>query len=170
MMKHFKAFSLIEMMVTITVIAFMLVLVIPSVENILGSNQSRALSDELALSLRLAKTEAIRLNTAVSLCAASTSSQNACGSDLTFQNGWIIFKDDNSSGSFSSSDDILKVGPRPKSHVTLSSNQSTFTFDNMGFLTSNATSITVSPLHCNNSQRIVNLSSVGRVNVSESQC
>ena len=165
-----KAYSLIELMVTVSVLSIFLVFIVPSVNNLISNNQALAISDELALSLRLAKTEAIKLNTSVSLCSASSSAQDTCGSNTSFPFGWIVFKDDSESGTFSNTSDIIKVSPLPKSHVTLTSTLTSFTFNSMGYLTSNTTDITVSPTHCASTKRQISLSSIGRVKVLETNC
>lgn len=64
-------FTLIELMVAIAVLAITLALAVPSFGALINSNRLVGQSNELVASLQLARSEAIRRNARVALCASS---------------------------------------------------------------------------------------------------
>jgi type IV fimbrial biogenesis protein FimT len=64
-----RGFTLIELMVTIAVAAILLAIATPSFTSIINSNRLTSASNEMVATLQAARMEAVRLNTAVNVCA-----------------------------------------------------------------------------------------------------
>jgi Tfp pilus assembly protein FimT len=128
-------------------------------------------ANELALSLRFAKTEAITLNTPISLCAASSSAKSNCNEQADWQYGWIIFRDPTQTGQLANLDDRIKVSAELPKGVTISSSITHLTFENQGFLSSNSGDLIISATGCSGEHRYtLSLSALGRVDSSKSTC
>ena len=84
-------FTLVELMVTIAVIAILAVVAAPSMSALLNANRVSASAGELVAGLQLARSEAIRRNTRVIVCATdgSVSGTTACLGSATWTN-WAI--------------------------------------------------------------------------------
>jgi len=77
-----------ELMITVAVLAILMVVAVPSFKNAsLGSRLSAAANDLLA-SVQLARSEAIKRNVAVTLCASADGA--TCAASGGWEQGWIV--------------------------------------------------------------------------------
>ena len=83
-----RGFTIVEMMVTLVVLAILVTFAVPSFQNAtLGSRLSASANDLLA-SVQLARSEAIKRNAAVTLCASADGA--TCAGAGGWEQGWII--------------------------------------------------------------------------------
>jgi len=99
-------FSLIEVMVALAVFALVATLAVPNIRNFVQNNQMSASANNLMGSLALARSEAIKRNTQVSVCASS--SQTGC-TGVDWNSGWIVFVDGEDPGVVDGTDEILNA-------------------------------------------------------------
>jgi len=85
---RWRAFTLIELMVTLTVLAILLVVAVPSFDGIRLSNRLTSYATELLASSQLARTEAIKRNAPVTLCVSSNGT--SCATSGGWESGWIV--------------------------------------------------------------------------------
>ena len=85
-----RGFSLLELMVTVAIMAILGTLAVPSFQTLLQANKTRAVASELLASLNLARSEAARRGQPVSVCPSSNGSSCATGS-TDWDKGWIVF-------------------------------------------------------------------------------
>jgi type IV fimbrial biogenesis protein FimT len=81
-------FTLVEMMTTILVLAILVGLAVPSFNNASLSGELTGLANELVASAQLARSEAIKRNASVTLCASEGGT--ACDDPEGWEAGWII--------------------------------------------------------------------------------
>jgi type IV fimbrial biogenesis protein FimT len=86
-----KAFTLIELMVTVSILAIVMALAIPSFKSSVANNRSVGAGSELVTALNFARTEAIRRGAYVSICASSDGA--ACLAADNWKKGWLVFVD-----------------------------------------------------------------------------
>lgn len=67
------AFTLIELFVTITVLAIVMAIALPSFKSQISRNKSEALSEDFIFALSLARSEAVKRGNSVTLCASDDS-------------------------------------------------------------------------------------------------
>ena len=83
-------FTLIEMMVSLTLLGILIALVTPSFQGVLRDNRATTQANALVGALMLARSEAIKRNAPVVLCRSNTGTSCA-GSD--WADGWILWPD-----------------------------------------------------------------------------
>lgn len=81
-----------ELMVTILVFSILLVIGVPSFRTMILNNRMTSEANEFMTSLLLARSEAVRRNVDVYVCA-TTDGQNCGGSGTPWGKGWLVFAD-----------------------------------------------------------------------------
>jgi type IV fimbrial biogenesis protein FimT len=84
-----SGFSLIELMVTITVLAITLAIAVPAFSGVIGESKLRSQAGELQSALAFARTEAIRLNQSVVFCHSSNGQTCSTPSSSGWE-GWLV--------------------------------------------------------------------------------
>ncbi len=91
-------FSLVELIVAITILALLISVGVPSYQNIIRDNRLVAQTNSLVGTLNLARSESIKRRSPVIVCR--TDNGNSCSNNGagTWETGWIAFVDDNADG------------------------------------------------------------------------
>jgi type IV fimbrial biogenesis protein FimT len=106
-MKHNQSgFSLIELMITISIFAILVAMAAPSFNNVIVGNKLASARDNLVSALQFAKTEAISRNTEVAICPSTDSA--TCSGSEDWSDGWIIYED-TGAGTTSTVGTIIRV-------------------------------------------------------------
>lgn len=83
-----RGFTLVELMVVVSLLAIVTTLAVPSWRALQTRNAIRTLVNDYTLSLYFARSEAVRLNSPVTLCP---SNDGATCTDSALENGWVVF-------------------------------------------------------------------------------
>lgn len=102
-------FTLVELMVTIAVLAILLMIGVPNFSAVIASNRLSTGANELVASLQLARMESMRRNTRVIVCRSAD--QATCSTGTTWT-GWITFVDVDRNG-VPALDEVLRVSALP---------------------------------------------------------
>ena len=116
-------FTLIELMVTITIIGIVAVFVIPAFSDFILNNRIRGQAGDFVVQLTHARSEAIRTATRVTVCPGTAA---GC-SGSNWENGWVVFVDNDTDAVIDSGETILGVGSALDGSNTLRS--TTFSSD-----------------------------------------
>lgn len=170
-----QAFTLIELMITIVIMAILVSLAAPSFFTMIRNNQSQALGEEFVVGLNTARSEAVSRGREVSFCASNAADNAAepdCGNDWT--NGWVVLwvDDDGDSqvvrhwGQDDLPDDAVI-------DVARDNNANRIRFTGTGMLPPTDDSAMTASLHVDgcrgNSGRIVTVGAAGMVSVARSE-
>jgi type IV fimbrial biogenesis protein FimT len=102
------AFTLMELMVSLTVLGILLGLAVPTFRDFTRNNRTAALHNDLTTAFTLARSEALKRSMPVSICASTDGT--ACATDDDWSAGWIVFTDGNgTAGSVDAPDTVLQV-------------------------------------------------------------
>lgn len=83
-----RGFTLIELMVTLTILGILTLLAAPSFNEAILGNKLAGFSNTFVASAQLARSEAIKRNNAVTLCRSADG--QTCAASGTWQQGWIV--------------------------------------------------------------------------------
>lgn len=129
-----QGFTIIELMITVALIAIIAAIGIPSFKDLIASNRVVSSINELHAGLRLARVEAVKRNADVVFCTSAD--QASCGGN--WGDGWLIFHDADGNGAVGANE-LIRVGDGVHNGYTLtfSGGVSSITFQARG-LTSGA--------------------------------
>lgn len=88
-MKKYKGFTLIELMITLAIVAILLTVGVPAMKKFLQGSQLIASTNELHSALHIARSEAVKSNARVTIC--SSDDGTSCSGSTNWRDGWIVF-------------------------------------------------------------------------------
>lgn len=100
-------FTLLEAMVVIAVLGILVGLTTPAMTGLRARHQLQGQAESFLDSLVLARTEALRRQQRVTLCAKTL--QGLCDADARWQQGWLVFVDHNNNGLRESGELLLET-------------------------------------------------------------
>lgn len=109
-------FTLIEMMITVSIASLLLALAVPSFKSLISENNVVTSTNDLTSSIRMARSEAIKRGERTALCPSNAplAENPTCASRTNWTKGWIVFVDTNMDGFRSSNETLLaQMPPRP---------------------------------------------------------
>lgn len=101
-------FTVIELMVVITIVGVLAALAIPAFDDMIQNNRRTTTVNELLSNLMLARAEAAKRGQPVSLCGLTSGGGTSCTGGTTWDYGWMVFVDPNGDGVIASAADILR--------------------------------------------------------------
>lgn len=169
-----SGFSMVELMVTVAIVAILAAIAFPSFESSLRSNSVATASNELNGGLALARSEALRNPAGAFIC--SSTNGTTCGGD--WNDGWIVWSDINGDGALTAADRVLRYvvsNDRLTTTATAAGPGATTSlrFDRRGRLLGGGRTITMQPASCPAGVELVRQFSVlptGQVTVLRSAC
>lgn len=117
-------FSLIELMVTLAIVGVITMLAAPSFNDALLSNRLAAFANNFVASAQLARSEAIKRNRPVHICRSADGA--SCAASGTWQQGWIVWSDDNRNAALDSGETVMHVQQAISADYAFSSNAGTY--------------------------------------------
>ncbi len=158
-MKPNRGFTLIELMIAITVLAILLGIGIPSFRDIIQNNRATAATNELVTALQLARSEAVKRRQNVTVCRRNAAG-SACDNGTDWAAGWLV----------QSGGTVIKVWDPQSGNPAFNASANTVTFQSSGRATS-AVSFTITFPDCTGQQsRTVDVAATGRVNTTRNAC
>jgi type IV fimbrial biogenesis protein FimT len=103
-------FSLTELLVALAVIGILVGLATPSYRQFSGNSRTVATTNSLVGALAVARSEALRRATPVTICGSSD--LQSCNT-TDWSNGWIVFTDGSVAGTVDGTDRIIQAWPAP---------------------------------------------------------
>lgn len=168
--KYKTGFTLIELMVTIAIVAIVLGIAIPSFSSTIASNRLTTSANELVTALNLARSEAVKRGASVTVRKVDDNSFTNLGASANWENGWDVFTDADSDGNYEAGDVLIRTyAPLQSSYTLRGNNFSNF----IRFTSSGQSNTNGSFVICENSDgnglpeantsRLIIVNSVGRV-------
>jgi type IV fimbrial biogenesis protein FimT len=131
-----RGFNLIELMVTIGILAILVTVAIPSFSRLIASNRLSAATNELYGTLMQAKSEAIRQGNRITVCPSSNGTGCATvGTPIPWSDGWISFSDTTRSAatpSIDAGESILQISQAVPTNIVILGNTNFASFRSDG--------------------------------------
>jgi len=163
-----QGFTLVELMVTVAVVAILAVIAFPNFQSTLRANRIAAAHNELLALLNLARSDGVRNNRGGGVCGSST----GAGCDGNWAAGVMAFADSNGNGSFDAGETVLRFSAiNPNLGVTGPSAQ--VAFDPRGRRRAAADqTVVMQPLNCGSAalRREVTINASGQVMSTSGNC
>ncbi len=165
-----NGFTLVELLVTISIVAVLLTIGLPSFVTFVNNNQISSATNDLVYSVHMARSEAIKRGTQVRVASRS-------GSD--WNNGWTVQADVNNDGDYEDAEDILMQWEPLQGNIALTlvatnvPDDTFLLFNPRGSLVPNNAlfSMTLTPGDCSNiDSRIISIQPTGRPETSYGDC
>jgi type IV fimbrial biogenesis protein FimT len=101
-----SGFTLIELMVTMTILVILTMLALPSFQSAFLSNKLATYSNDFLGSIQLARSETIKRNAVVRICRRERASDDtpSCSASGTWQKGWFVWVDSSGDGNLQASE------------------------------------------------------------------
>ena len=115
-----QGFTLVELLVVMAVVAVLASVAAPYLQKFVTQRAVTARADELASALRLARSEALKRGSVVSVCASASpqAATPTCSDAADWAKGWLVFTDSNVNGSIdSTSGDQVLAAHVPQASV-----------------------------------------------------
>jgi type IV fimbrial biogenesis protein FimT len=113
-----SGFSMIELMITVAVAAILMAIAAPNFRDSLARTRVSGAANELQAAASLARAEALKLKSPVTLCARAT--DTACAAGTSWNDGFLLFQDPNGNGLPDEGELILRTRPFSRSDVQIS--------------------------------------------------
>jgi type IV fimbrial biogenesis protein FimT len=148
-------FTLVELIVAIAVLGILLSISLPSLDGMLLSGKLRSYANELVASVYLARSEAIKTNSTVRLCASSSGT----GCDGDWAQGWVVLR---------SNDAVVQSHGALADGYKINAGANTLSFKPTG-ISATQTTLTVCKAtpSAGDQERVVTISATGRPSVSK---
>lgn len=170
-----SGFTLVELMVTIALLAIFAAIAVPSYRNFVASNRAATEMNTFVADMQSARTAAIENGTDATVCVSTDGT--SCAGSGNWSDGWIVFLDHDGDGGVDGSDQVLRFHAALPGGDSLTGNANvtdTITFNRYGMLAGGFNNGTIT-LHANPDEiayrRCVVISSVGKLRAaSGSDC
>jgi len=113
--KSLRGFTLIELMITLSIFAILMAIAVPSLRAFIVSGELTGQANDVLAAINLARSEAVRRGQRAIFCpvasAAGVPTTTACtdpGAD-SWQ-GWMVFVDANSNGAYDAGEEMVRAG------------------------------------------------------------
>jgi len=138
---HPRGFTLLELMITVAIMAILLAIGIPSFTGLMHSNRLTSSTNEFIAGLYTARTEAVKQSHRVTMCKSTNGA--SCIATGTWEQGWIVFSDQDHDATVDTGDTVLRASGVAPTGITILGNGNvanyvSFASDGTAKLTTNA--------------------------------
>lgn len=159
-MQHSRAFTLIELMITLSILAILLAIAAPSFRDSIQNNRTQTIANDLTTALQFARSEAVKRGTKVDICRRNG---NVCADAADWGNGWLVKVNGGA---------VIRVWEAVGGQNTVTGPVETLSYWPSGLLTkTTATDFVVKFSNCSGKpQYTISLTATGRVTSAKGTC
>ena len=124
--KSSAGFTLIELMVTVSLVAIVTSIAVPSFRTMTANNRITTETNGLVTAIRLARSEAVKRNTRIVLCRSAdpAAATPTCGGTAnTWTTGWLLFTGSDGNNTYQAgTDTLIRVGGPSRGGIQIRTN------------------------------------------------
>ncbi len=106
--KRQRGLTILELMTTITLLAIVSAVALPSFRDTLAGGRQKAQRNNMMSALQMARSEAVKRGIRTVICASSNGT--SCNTSSNWDAGWIIFVDEDANDTKDTADTYLQIG------------------------------------------------------------
>lgn len=160
-----QGFTLIELMVTLAILAILLGVAVPAFHEVTLNSKLRSHSNSLVASALLARSEAIKRNSIVRMCVSTDGVACATGG---WEQGWVVYHDVNNNNTLDAGEAVLRYENAASSGYRILSAVESIVFLPSGVGASQATlKVCRATPNAGAQEREVTISATGRTSVTK---
>jgi len=176
--RHQTGFTLLEILMAVSILAVTLSIAIPSFATMMRTNRLAGQVNEFVTAMNYARSEAYKRGVTVRVCASNTANSD-CASSSTWTNGWLVVADinNNATVTIADGDTLIQKFAAPQGGFTYAPTPSTgrfFGFRPLGTdvtTSGSASAISIYKSGCTGIEtRTITLAPTGRVSLTKVSC
>ena len=119
-----RGFTPVELLVVLAVGSILLAIAVPGYGFLVNTSRVAAVTNDLVSSLQLARSEAIKRGTRVTVCKTANAgvAMRVCDAAAKWHEGWLVFVDEGTPGVIDANDFLLRVHEHAHADVTITAN------------------------------------------------
>ncbi|WP_368923646.1 GspH/FimT family pseudopilin [Comamonas aquatica] len=131
-LKKIKGFTLVEILIVLTILGIFSSLAAPSISSMIRSNRIAGKANIISSSIKVAKSESIKQGKIFTLCP--TINFSTCADSNEWNTGWILFSDDDNNKEPNNPTEIILIQNSLGLEDTITSNKKTVSINHEGFV------------------------------------
>lgn len=173
-----KGFTLLELLITLTVVGIIATIGVPSLRAVIMDNRLASQANQFVYSINMARSAAVRFQRNAIVCASANydAAVPSCSDDPDWSNGWIVWVDKDRNATPDATEIISVNEPLSDSSTFTSLAVSRFTYDARGFAVPSGAAgttdgeLTLCDDRSGETGRVIKVNNVGRINISRQAC
>jgi type IV fimbrial biogenesis protein FimT len=163
--RRVSGLTLIELLVTVSVLAVLLALGVPSFASLMQRWRVDATIESLVADIRLARSTATRTSRPVVMCAKAIDGSCSAGND--WSTGWVVFSDLNGDSALDAGEPLIVERPIQSGMASMpdKTNRAKLKFRANGTLESGKTSVGIRPSDSAKAVASIVINAMGRIRV-----
>ena len=162
-MKKTHGFTLVELIMTLSVAAVLLAVGVPNLNDLIRNNRLTAATNLFVSSLNIARSEAIKQGRNATVCVSDT--QNSC-SGGNWRLGWLAWVDSDQDGNLDFPGEVLRVVEPLANSIQIASAQNSFQVDSQGSVDNPNTTLAVCDDRSGETGRLLRVMSTGGISLN----
>ena len=166
-----RGFTIIELMVTVAIMAIGMAIAYPSFTGMIRSNRLATSTNTLISPFNLARTEAIRSNRGGGICMSANGT--SCTTSGGWEQGWLVWTDLDGKGDLTAGEPVVRYF-EANSGLTMTSDAEAIIFDQRGRLVPRTDIVlTLKSSECPKNEKLmreITVSQVGQVRFTSKVC
>ena len=171
-MRRQGGFTLLELMVTVAILAIVLSAGVPSYRGLVMDNRMASQANLFATSIKLARSNAVKYQRSATVCSSANfdAAVPTCSSSADWSNGWFVWVDKDRDTTPDANEIISVFGPVHQASELKSTSANRFTYDGRGFASTAAGELTLCDSRSGEMGRVIKVNATGRTNISRQGC